>query len=491
MAFALQNRWTRPPSGHAAELADAVYAARLVGAEPELVLAGGGNTSVKFRQDGREVMHVKGSGADLAGVTEKDYTPLALQPVRALLDRDLPDNRAMYAALAPLVLRANAPRPSIETLMHAGLDAPHVIHTHAAAVLSIANTRDCARHLRAAFGAGIPLAPYRHSGLELARACVDAWHKAESHRPRAMVLAHHGALACGSSAHEAYDAMLDLANRAERYLAAQGAPHVGDTAAQTSPDAAVPCIDTLVAIARLRGAACRIAGRKLVGTRRLNAFIAGFARRADLERLTMQGPSTPGHSIWTKRVPMLGGNMDAFAAEYRTYLAGATAVDCAPRIVLDRTFGMIAFGVTKRHADMTARVFAHDAAIMARAAALGGYATIGPDLMRAAELEYAGFEARVAAELPRAGEVHVIDRANDRADAIEALLGAGAAVAGIEPGGGERPLFDHPAYLGVDGTGDAVKACAAIIETFGGIDHVEAAAHWQNALQPFMNLDNA
>jgi hypothetical protein len=133
----------------------------------------------------------------------------------------------------------------------------------------------------------------------------------------------------------------------------------------------------------------------------------------------------------------------------------------------------------------------HDAIIMTRAAALGGYATIGPDLLRAAELEYAGFEARVAAELPRAGEIHVIDRANDRIDAIQALLDAGAAVAGIERGGGDSRFFELSGYLGVNAEVDPAEACTAIIEAFGGIDHVNAAAHWQTAFQPFMDLDNA
>jgi rhamnose utilization protein RhaD (predicted bifunctional aldolase and dehydrogenase) len=490
MAFALQNRWARTDAGGSSELDDAIRAARLIGAEPELVLFGGGNTSVKVLQEGREVMFVKGSGADLAHVTANDYTPLALGPVRELLAAELPDNRAMYSALAPHVLRATAPRPSIETLMHAGMDAPHVIHTHAAAVLAIANTRHCARHLQAAFGPCVPVAPYRHSGAELARACVETWRLASALAPRAMVLAHHGALACGYSAGEAYDAMLDLANRAEDYLESHGAPHLIDTA-HRSTTAALSAMDTLMSIARLRSAACRIAGRKLIGTRRGDAFITGFARRADVETLTSQGPSTPGHAIWTKRIPMMGSDIDAFAAAYRSYLAGAAAVDCAPRVVLDRALGMIALGVTKRHADMTARVFMHDAIIMTRAAALGGYATIGPDLLRAAELEYAGFEARVAAELPRAGEIHVIDRANDRIDAIQALLDAGAAVAGIERGGGDSRFFEHPAYLRVSADIDPADGRAAVIEAFGGIDRIDAAAHWQNAFQPFMDLDNA
>jgi len=492
VAYALQNRWPHALPGSTSELEQAVCAARLIGGEPELVLFGGGNTSVKVRENGCEIMYVKGSGTDLAHVTARDYTPLALEPVRSLLATHLPDNGAMYAALAPHMLRSDAPRPSIETLMHAGMDAPHVIHTHAAAVLALANTRDADLHLRAAFGAAVPVAPYRHSGLELAHACIETLqqHAPTVSGPRAMVLAHHGALVCGASAREAHDAMLALANRAEAFLDSLGAPHIDTRSGK--PVAVTPLgMDDLDAIARLRQHACRVASRKLIATRRHGGFISGFARRPDLAELTRHGPSTPGHTIWTKRIPLIGRDVEAFAAHYRSYLAGATSVDCAPRVILDARLGLVALGVTVRHAGIAARVFTHDAAIMARAAALGGYATIGADLMRAAELEYAGFEARVAAELPRAGEVHVLDRPADRPDAIMQLLDAGAAVAGIHDDAAQARFIDHPAYLAVGAAADPQQIRSAIIETFGGVDHVVAERDWQDLFLPFLELDHA
>jgi len=491
VAYALHNRWTDAANGSTDALGEAVRAARLIGAEPELVLHGGGNTSVKVIEAGRAVMYVKGSGADLAHVNARDYTPLALRPVQALLAADLPDNRAMYAALAPHVLRSDAPRPSIETLMHAGTEAPHVIHTHAAAVLAVANTRDAARHLRAAFGAAVPVAPYRHSGLELARACLAAWRQAACPAPRAMVLAHHGALTCGVSAREAHDAMLDLANRAEAYLARMGAPHVDEPSGTHPAGIAPPGLDEMVAVARLRRRASRLAGRKLIATRRRGGFIGKFARRADLGELTRHGPSTPGHAIWTKRVPLIGRDADTFAARYRDYLAGETAVDCAPRVALDPQLGMIALGVTKHYADIAARVFMHDAAIMSRAAVLGGYATIAPDLMRAAELEYAGFEGRAAAALPRAGEVHAVEHPGRGLDAVERLLGEGAAVVGITHDPAGARLIDHPAYLCVNADADADHARGAIVDAFGGVDHVVAGSRWRTLLMPLLETPHA
>ena len=489
----LQSRWATASMPAPDPLAEALHAARLIGAQPEQVLHGGGNTSVKLERAGRPVLYVKGSGADLTRVTARDYTPLDLAATRALLDDPGLTNSTMYAALTPHVLDRAAPRPSIETLMHAGLPPAHVIHTHAAPILAIANTRLAAMHLRAAFGARAPVVGYHHSGVALARACVAAWLAADASRVEGLILAHHGAVAWGQSAGEAYERMLGLANRADAYLAAHGAPRAATS--DTSRRAVPP--QTLQAIARLRAGACRIAGRALVATLRDDPAIGAFARRTDLADITCHGPSTPGHAIFTKRVPLLGRDVDRFAQAYRGYLGDCTVVDSAPRIVLDPAFGMLALGVSKRHADIAADVFAHDCAIIARASALDHYATIEPALMRMAEIEYAGFEARVARDQPLAGSVFVIDRALERCTMIAGLLERGAAVAALAANPQVTQLFDTPAYLGLDSTAAAGngQACGILIEqvvrAFGGVDVVDAATPWQTEFSPYREISNA
>ena len=66
------NRWS-DADAHACgdPLSERAYTSRLLGVDPELVMHGGGNTSVKLAGDdifGRpvDVLHVKGSGSDLA-----------------------------------------------------------------------------------------------------------------------------------------------------------------------------------------------------------------------------------------------------------------------------------------------------------------------------------------------------------------------------------------------------------------------------------------
>ncbi len=486
----LRNRWTTGPEVAPDPLAPALHAARLVGSEAALVLHGGGNTSVKIERDGVWALYVKGSGADLARVTARDYTPLALAPVRDLLGQDGLDNRAMYAALEPHQLLPDAPRPSIETLMHAGLPPAHVIHTHAAPILAIANTRRAGLHLQAAFGASAPVVAYHHSGVALARACVSAWEQADRTLACGLVLAHHGALTWGDSALEAYERMLDLSNRADSYLNARGAaPPAGSG---TAPPAL--SLATLMTIARIRASAGRVAGRRLVATMRDGGAISAFVRRSDLACITRHGPSTPGHAIFTKRIPLIGCDVAAFATGYRRYLGGSTTVDCAPRVVLDPMFGMLALGVNKRYADISADVFAHDAAIIARACALDEYETIGADAMRQAELEYSGFESRVAHDSPLAGQVFVIDRALERGDAIADLLHRGAAVAAIDRLAQVATMFDQPGFLGLQCARGAIPRAVlddtvdAVIRAFGGVDSVDVDAVWQAAFTPFLGI---
>jgi rhamnose utilization protein RhaD (predicted bifunctional aldolase and dehydrogenase) len=59
--------------GIAADVAFCIYATRLIGSDPRLVLHGGGNTSVKtFARDlvGEKVavLRIKGSGGDMAAI---------------------------------------------------------------------------------------------------------------------------------------------------------------------------------------------------------------------------------------------------------------------------------------------------------------------------------------------------------------------------------------------------------------------------------------
>ena len=65
-------------------LALRVYTSRLLGQDANLVLQGGGNTSVKLNitnlfGEPEEVLYVKGSGWDLAAIEKQGFAPVRLE----------------------------------------------------------------------------------------------------------------------------------------------------------------------------------------------------------------------------------------------------------------------------------------------------------------------------------------------------------------------------------------------------------------------------
>ena len=117
-------------------LAQLVERSRKLGADRTVCNWGGGNTSAKsdeidFRGRPARILWVKGSGSDLATVTEASFTGLYLEDVLPLLERERMSDSEMVDYLAHCFYEPGRPRPSIETLLHGFLPFTHIDHTHA------------------------------------------------------------------------------------------------------------------------------------------------------------------------------------------------------------------------------------------------------------------------------------------------------------------------------------------------------------------------
>src|SRR5882672_3019381 len=100
-----------------------VYTSRLLGRDKSLVLHGGGNTSVKIREKnlfGEEetILYVKGSGWDLETIEPQGFSPVRLAHVLRLAELPSLSDPEMVNQLVTHMLRASAPAPSIETILH-------------------------------------------------------------------------------------------------------------------------------------------------------------------------------------------------------------------------------------------------------------------------------------------------------------------------------------------------------------------------------------
>src|SRR5690348_4332887 len=88
-----ENRWAPDEVVSRSPLQALRYRSNLLGSDRAVANFGGGNTSIKVRQRDHtgkeiEVLWVKGSGSDLATMTEKDFTGLRLEEVLPLMERD-------------------------------------------------------------------------------------------------------------------------------------------------------------------------------------------------------------------------------------------------------------------------------------------------------------------------------------------------------------------------------------------------------------------
>jgi rhamnose utilization protein RhaD (predicted bifunctional aldolase and dehydrogenase) len=153
-----------------------------VGADPLLVQGAGGNVSWK---DG-DTLWIKASGTWLADAARKDiFVPVDLAHLRAAIAAGDMD-------VQPRCLDASGLRPSIETLLHALMPQPVVVHLHAVALLAHLVRADCLDSLKARLGKRVrwALAPYRKPGLQLAQAVAAAL--ADNPEAQVVFLQNHG-----------------------------------------------------------------------------------------------------------------------------------------------------------------------------------------------------------------------------------------------------------------------------------------------------------
>ena len=392
----MKSRWNDADAARCGgDLVLRAYSSRMLGGDPALVLHGGGNTSIKIDEAGTRVLYVKGTGSDLARVDEAAFTPLRLDGVLQVLARESLTNAEMMHALDPHLVRRPAPHPSIETLLHAGLPFRCVEHTHADTVLAAMNVDSIEAAHAEVYGDTAPLVPYHHSGHALARACMAVFEQRHTANTIGLVLAFHGVVAFGDSIQASYDNMIELVTRAEHYLKARSAWDV----APGTPTAA-RALQTPGTLRTMHDAINAVAGAPLVMQIANDAQCRAFAQRDNLAEVSQQGPATPQHAVYTKRVPMIGRDVRAYAAHYRAYLdthlgkASSALIDAAPRIALDPDVGMCAFGKTAREAQMAAEMYQHDITIITRASAHGRYRSAPPQAIAQAEFEYGGYATK-------------------------------------------------------------------------------------------------
>ena len=323
----------------AASLAQLIDVSHAVGARPDLVQGGRGNTSVKS-SDGK-TMAVKASGTILACLAESaGWAELDLERLLAIFD--LPDLAALEPAerearvLAhqqACVVDGPASRPSVESALHALLGRV-VVHTHPVAVNALTcGPGEAAMNALAPEAEPPPLwVPYTDPGYKLAvsiKARIDAYQTQHDAAPQVLFLENHGLFVSADSVDQALELHEAWYRRCEQYFE-EAAP---ERKALPEPDAAA--VREMMAQVRRAG---HEKGRGLLFARLSdNPDLIDAAANPAVRSVMAAGALSPDQIVYTgARSAVADGPDDIGPA-----LAAALDEPSPPRLLLVKDLGAV------------------------------------------------------------------------------------------------------------------------------------------------------
>jgi rhamnose utilization protein RhaD (predicted bifunctional aldolase and dehydrogenase)/NAD(P)-dependent dehydrogenase (short-subunit alcohol dehydrogenase family) len=469
------------------DLALRVYTSRLLGQDPSLVLHGGGNTSVKITETNivgkqEEILYVKGSGWDLISIKNAGFSPVRMAHMIKLGELESLSDPQMVNELKTQLTNASAPAPSVETILHAILPFKYVDHTHADAVVTISNTASGEDRIREIYGNRVVVVPYVMPGFDLAKDVGRLFSEHATDKTEGMVLLNHGIFSFGATAKEAYDRMIDLVNLAEQYLINKNAWDL------EKPVGNIQSESIRNEVAQLRGEISSVIGNPVLFSLTNSEQGVDFSNRDNVDDIATRGPVTPDHVIRTKRIPMIGRNVNKYTKEYKSYFEihepnakeRKTILDAAPRVILDQDFGLCAVGKNMNEIGIIADLYEHTMQCILRAEKLGGWQALPEsDIF---DLEYWDLEQAKLQKGGNApefqGEVVLITGAASGIGkaCIESFLARGCAVVGIDLDVSIENTSSNNNYLGlvcdVTDEGALKNTLERGVRHFGGIDMV-------------------
>ncbi len=371
----MKNNWSKKIAGEyikkyeklgfSADLALRVYTTRLLGRNKELVLHGGGNTSVKTTIndiDGKKykVLCVKGSGWDMADIEPAGLPAVKLEPLLALRNKKYLSDEDMVAYQKRNLIDIKSPNPSVETFLHAFLPFKYVDHTHADAVLNVTNRPSGLNFCKKIFGDNVSIVPYVMPGFMLAKKIHEVYSK--NPKINCLILMNHGIFTFANDCKEAYDLMIKYVSKAEREikkLKSKKIKQIKKYSTNFNPHDIAPT---------LRGLLSENKDQKFVINYRLNKHLKYFINGKNVRAYSSKGTATPDHVIRVKPFPLIiTPKKNSSIAEFKSTARKAfenyrkkyihyfnvnhkktkekkVMLDTSPRVILVQNVGMFSAG---------------------------------------------------------------------------------------------------------------------------------------------------
>ena len=467
-----------------------VYSSRLLGQDPDLVLHGGGNTSVKITEknlfgDDEEILYVKGSGWDLGDIEAEGFAPVKLNVLQHMAGLEQLSDSDMVSMQRAAMTNPYAPNPSVEAVLHALIPFKYVDHTHADAVVTITNTPDGEDKIKEIYGDRVLIVPYVMPGFVLAKKIYELTKDIDWAQYDGMILLNHGVFTFDDDAKSSYEKMIKIVSRAEDYIAAQTTSIVStDNNAELN----------LQALATIRQKVSTLRGSAVYALTDNSAEACSFSSLGDIDAIASRGPLTPDHIIRTKKSPLIiqdgvADSVDDYAAAYQSYFDKnandqQVCLDRAPRWAVWKKRGLISFGTSLKEAGIISDISRHTIKAIQLAEKLGGWQALPEkDLfdMEYWELEQAKLNKSKSSPEFQGKIALVTGAASGIGKAcVEALLEKGAAVAALDIDSAINGMFGRNDVLEIicDVSNDAAlkNSVEETVRRFGGLDILVANA---------------
>jgi len=482
-----------------------------LGSDPKNTNYAGGNTSAKGLgldpATGKdiELVWVKGSGGDLGTLKEAGLAVLQLERVRALKNvyQGVDTEDDMVAAFDYCLHGRGGAAPSIDTAMHALVDAAHIDHLHPDSGIAIATSVDGERLTGEIFGDKVVWVPWRRPGFQLGLD-IEAI-KAANPQAIGCILGGHGITAWGATSDECEKNSLWIIETAQAYIDGHtNAEPFGPSVAGYGALAPEERKARAAALAPLiRGLASY--DKPMVGHFSDAPEVLDFLSRAKLTELAPLGTSCPDHFLRTKVKPMVldlpaDADIDtakarlrelheAYRADYQAYY-DAHATDASPAmrgadpaIVLVPGVGMFSFGANKQTARVAGEFYLNAINVMRGAETISEYQPISD--AEKFNIEYWSLEEAKLQRMPKpkplATRVAFVTGAGSgigKAIATRIVAEGGCVVIAdlnleaAQTVAAELGGRDHALALAIDVTNEEaiIAALNAAIVEFGGVD---------------------
>ena len=376
----MKSLWNdRVSQNFTTDLALRVYTSNLLGQSDELVLHGGGNTSVKTTVDGQEILYVKGSGWDLVSIKEEGFSPVKLSVLQEMAKLEVLSDTDMVLQQKEAMIDKTAPNPSVEAILHAMIPFKFVDHTHSDAIVTISNSHDGRMHMKQQFP-NFLIVPYVMPGFILAQKIYEMTQWYDWEHCEGIILHNHGIFTFDNDAKKSYEKMMNAVSHAEKFLDNE-AFLLAFEPEGASVEFDVKKLHTLVA--KEKGFDITL---KLNQTPLAMEYVSAF----DLKEFASRGVLTPEHIIRTKKVPLVlekGDDIEEKLLEYiknykryfEKFAIDEIMLNPAPNYVVVEEFGIIVFGKNEKEASIINDIIEHTMLAVFHADRLGGYESISEE----------------------------------------------------------------------------------------------------------------